>query len=143
MRSLSVFVRRLGTLAVLALSVTACSSTPDRYAFWRDDTPVTDTETPNAEPNLADIPASPNVDQARQDMKDLQTKLTADRDAATQQAQTDKDVAAGKITQPLASINSSPSTKNDSQSAGLPPGRHEGRRQGDQPATRHQYRINR
>jgi outer membrane protein OmpA-like peptidoglycan-associated protein len=70
-----------------AYSLAACSSTPDRYAFWRDDAPAV---TKNTKPNLADVPAAPNIDQARQDMQDLQKKLAADRQEAYQQAQQDQ-----------------------------------------------------
>ena len=110
---------RLCAMAALALSATACSSTPDRYAFWRDDVPASataDETMTTSKPNLADIPASPDVNQARKDMQDLQTKLAADRDAANQQAQNDKDIASGKMVQPLAAIKS-PAVNDDN----LPP----------------------
>ena len=113
MRSVFYVSMRVCAMLMLAMSLTACSTTPDRYAFWRDNAPAADANSTAAKPNLADIPTSPNVDQARQDMKDLQTKLAADRDEATAQAQTDKDVAAGKISQPLAAIHSGAALKSD------------------------------
>lgn len=86
-----------------ALSLSACSTTPDRYAFWRDDADATVAS--KTKPNLSDIPAAPNVEQARKDMQDLQTRLAADRDAAYQQAQSDTGLATAT---PLASISSAP-----------------------------------
>lgn len=73
-------------ILLAAYSLAACSTT-DRYAFWRDDAPMA---AKNTKPNLSDVPAAPNIEQARKDMQDLQTKLAADRQAAYQQAQQDK-----------------------------------------------------
>ncbi|HEY1096383.1 MAG TPA: OmpA family protein [Alphaproteobacteria bacterium] len=80
----------LGLIASSSIMLAACSSTPDRYAFWRDDAPADASENMSTKPNLGNIPTSPDVSQARQEMQDLQTKLAADRQAAYTQAQIDK-----------------------------------------------------
>jgi outer membrane protein OmpA-like peptidoglycan-associated protein len=84
----------LGLIILSGLMLSACSSTPDRYAFWRDGTPspsngTESMTTSSAKPNLGDIPAAPDVTTARQEMENLQTKLAADRQSAYQQAQSD------------------------------------------------------
>lgn len=103
---------RLTTLCSLAVLTSACSTTPDRYAFWRDDAPTLTSRTTtsqDAKPNLADVPAAPDVTQARADMQDLQKKLAADRDAAYRQAQNDKNLLQNEMTTtPLASISDNP-----------------------------------
>lgn len=106
---------RLTTLCGVALLTTACSSTPDRYAFWRDDAPTSAGVTTNGKPNLADIPAAPDVNQARADMQELQKKLAADRDQAYRQAQIDSGKLNANVNAmtttpvtPLASISDNP-----------------------------------
>lgn len=74
---------RLALLCVLALSLSACSSTSDRYAFWRDEgAPQGGTK-----PNLADVPAGPNVDAAKAEMESMRQRLEQDRQNAYLAAQ--------------------------------------------------------
>jgi outer membrane protein OmpA-like peptidoglycan-associated protein len=110
-----------GLIALSACALTACSSTPDRYAFWRDDA---SSVTNSTKPNLANVPTSPNVDQARQDMQDLQNRLAADRQAAYQQAQQDQN---GMTTSPSV-VTTSPAAAQDPsiQESNLPPISHTG-----------------
>ncbi len=115
MRSSCFLISRFCLLAGCAVLLSACSTTPDRYAFWRDVPPADTAPSETSKPNLADIPASPDVSQARQDMQDLQTKLAADRNAAYTQAQADKNTMNGSVA-PLAPISSG-----DVASDNLPP----------------------
>ena len=74
---------RLAFVCFLAFSLSACSSTPDRYAFWRDEgAPQGGTQ-----PNLADVPAGPNVDAAKAEMESMRQRLEQDRNNAYLAAQ--------------------------------------------------------
>jgi outer membrane protein OmpA-like peptidoglycan-associated protein len=74
---------RFALCAFVALTLSACSTTPDRYAFWKDNSaPET-----GAKPNLADVPAAPNVADAKAEMDTMRQRLQQDRDNAYLAAQ--------------------------------------------------------
>jgi outer membrane protein OmpA-like peptidoglycan-associated protein len=75
---------RLIACLLLTVSVSACSHTPDRYAFWRDDQPASNNMT--TPPNLGDVPASPNVAQAKSEMATIRDRLEIERQNAFRSA---------------------------------------------------------
>lgn len=77
-------MQRLGLCLLAILSLSACSSTPDRYAFWRDDSPQASVGT---KPNLADVPVAPNTQDAKAQMDMMRQRLEADRNNAYLAAQ--------------------------------------------------------
>jgi outer membrane protein OmpA-like peptidoglycan-associated protein len=69
---------------VLAMTLSACESVPEKYAFWRDDASGRGlSET--SEPNLADVPASPNAADAKTELEAIQARLAAERQKAYQE----------------------------------------------------------
>ena len=76
---------RLVSAIVLALLVSACSSTSDRYAVWRDSNAGT---YPGTKPNLGDVPVTPNVANAKAEMDAMRQRLEKDRDDANMAVQT-------------------------------------------------------
>ncbi len=73
-------------LAVLALTLSACDSIPDKYAFWNDDATARNaTEAPP--PNLADVPVAGNTEAAKAEMQAMQSRLAAERHQAYLAAQ--------------------------------------------------------
>ncbi len=73
--------KKLFALLMLMAAITslsACSSVPDRYAFWSDDIGnVHDTSAPA--PSLGDVPAKPDVDQVKDDLQEMRQRLKTDQ----------------------------------------------------------------
>lgn len=64
-------------IALTALS--ACSTVPDRYAFWSDDiTNVHESQAKGAS-NLSDVPANPDMDEAKDEREEMRERLEEDR----------------------------------------------------------------
>ncbi len=74
---------KLSLCMVLISVVSACSSVPDRYAPWRDNTPYGGGKTPN----LADVPAAPDTNAAKAEMEAMRARLESDRNNAYMAAQ--------------------------------------------------------
>jgi outer membrane protein OmpA-like peptidoglycan-associated protein len=68
-------------VSMLSFSLGACSAVPDRYAPWRDNDAA---PTAGKTPNLGDVPAAPNVADAKAQMDSMRTRLQNDRDSAYQ-----------------------------------------------------------
>lgn len=75
---------RFSSALALTLVLAACTNgaPSDRYAFWRDDSSATPQG--GHKPNLGDVPAQPDVAQAKTDMEAVRQRLVEDRDAAYQ-----------------------------------------------------------
>lgn len=74
-------LQTLFTCLVTLGALSACSSTPDRYAFWSNDIDnVHDMEA--SAPNLADIPTDRDIDNTKSEFDDLRDRLENDRDNA-------------------------------------------------------------
>jgi outer membrane protein OmpA-like peptidoglycan-associated protein len=67
---------RLASVLIAASLLAACSSTPDRYAFWRDSSPA---ESKGAPPNLGNIPAAPDTQTAQAEMESMRQRLEIER----------------------------------------------------------------
>lgn len=62
-------------------SLSACSSVPDRYAFWSSDiSNVHDTS--GTAPNLADVPVKPAMQEKQDDIEDMRQRLQNDNNNA-------------------------------------------------------------
>lgn len=72
------FTRGVLILA-LAVPVVGCSSTSDRYAFWRDDNVPANTA---HKPNLGDVPPAPNTQDTINEMEQMRVRLEQDRQDA-------------------------------------------------------------
>jgi len=72
---------RVWCCIVVAALMTGCSSVPERYAFWRDDTMGTYS---GVKPNLADVPAAPDVTSIKAEMNEARQRLESDRSQAYQ-----------------------------------------------------------
>lgn len=70
---------RLSSLLVVCLMLSACSSTPDRYAFWRDNS---ETANIGTAPNLGDVPDAPNVKPQKTEMEVMRDRMEAERQNA-------------------------------------------------------------
>lgn len=77
-------MQRLGLSLMAVLMLSACSSVSDRYAFWRDTNPPTNA---GAKPNLADVPAAPNTQDAKTEMDAMRQRLETDRNNSYMAAQ--------------------------------------------------------
>jgi len=71
---------RFCLLAAFALTLSACDTIPERYAFWNDD--ATSRDATEAPPNLADVPAPADTDAAKAEMEAMQNRLAAERHQA-------------------------------------------------------------
>jgi outer membrane protein OmpA-like peptidoglycan-associated protein len=76
-------ITRFGICLVLVSLLGACSSVPDRYAPWRDNDAA---PTTGKTPNLGDVPAAPNVNDAKAEMDSMRQRLESDRANAYQAA---------------------------------------------------------
>lgn len=71
--------KRFSLILLSALLLTACSSTPDRYAFWRNGT---NGNSSGRAPNLGDVPAAPETDAAKAEMEAMRQRLETERQNA-------------------------------------------------------------
>jgi outer membrane protein OmpA-like peptidoglycan-associated protein len=70
---------------ILVPMLAACSAVPDRYAPWRDNDAAA--MSAGHTPNLGDVPAAPNVADAKAQMDEMRQRLETDRNNAYMTAQ--------------------------------------------------------
>lgn len=107
---------RFAFLVLCVVSLSACSTTPDRYAFWRNDAPVST----GHKPNLGDVPAPPATADAKADMDAMKARLQQDRANAYLVAQgvvpmdaVETPTVASDDLAPLAQVAAAPAPTND------------------------------
>lgn len=76
---------RLVFCIALTLICTACSSVPERFAFWRDDTAIAGS---GQKPHLHEVPDQPEFVTSREEINALRVNLEKDRALAWEAAKT-------------------------------------------------------
>ncbi len=93
---------RLATVLTATFLLAACSSTPDRYAFWRDSSPA---DSKGAAPNLGTIPAAPDTQTAQAEMESMRQRLEIERQNSFRAVQGLPPLPVPGETQPVVAAN--------------------------------------